>query len=172
MADQEKPSFEIAFERYVARQNELEERDVNLLVSKEAYLQFRGDFDKRIWNLEALQPVFPSTKCSIVATVDDLYGGAHEYTFTECRGFENGQTVYETTTQKISFVRKEGDVVTPGLQSEQLIIALIDRHEKLNAVYPHPCNDACIFALKAALAAQEARVKERINRGVMGQLTK
>lgn len=120
-----------------------------------------------------LQPVYPSVIASISVEVDDEYGGAHNYFFANCTGFEDGQTKYVNGSQEIQFVKKESDgTMTPGLQSEQLLIALIDRHKKLNAKYPSREGALAITKMEEALHWLEARVKERIQRGVMGELKK
>ncbi|WP_456867606.1 hypothetical protein [Galbibacter sp. BG1] len=62
--------------------------------------------------------------------------------------------------------------MVPGLQSEQLLIALIDRHKKLNARFPSREGSLMITKLEEALHWSEARVKERTQRGVMGDLKK
>lgn len=117
--------------------------------------------------------VFPSEEQTIFVEEDDTYGGAHVYKFEESLGFNNGKAEYQGTYQTISFVKKEEDgTILAGLQSEQLLIALIDRHEKLNARFPSEQNVVFIEHLKAALSLQEDRVRDRINRGVMGELKK
>lgn len=75
--------------------------------------------------------------------------------------------------QSVQFVQKNEDgSMTPGLQSEQLLIALIDRHKKLNNRYPSHEGELAITKMEEALHWLEARVKERTNRGVMGELKK
>lgn len=120
------------------------------------------------------QTVFPSKEKTVFANeADDIYGGAHNYTFYNCRGFENGKTVYDSTMQSIQFVQKKDDgTVIPGLQSEQIVIALIDRQKKLNARFPSPFSEKAIRGLEMFLEAQHERVQERIDRGVMGDLKK
>jgi hypothetical protein len=118
--------------------------------------------------------VFPSNIQTVICHDDnDVYGGAHKYSFTNCLGFSNGQTEYAPSTQTIHFVQKLDDgTVIPGLQSEQLVIALIDRQKKLNARFPSAHSDKAIKGLEMFLEAQRERVEERINRGVMGDLKK
>lgn len=120
------------------------------------------------------QTVYPSTIQTVMChEPEDLYGGAHQYSFTNCLGFNNGQTEYTLETQTIQFVRKLDDgTVIPGLQSEQLVIALIDRQKKLNARFPSPYSDKALKGLEMFLEAQRERVEERLNRGVMGELKK
>ena len=62
--------------------------------------------------------------------------------------------------------------MTPGLQSEQLVIALIDRTQKLNAQYPSEFNNKMIAGLQMFLEACKERVQDRISRDVMGKLKK
>jgi hypothetical protein len=62
--------------------------------------------------------------------------------------------------------------MVPGLQSEQIVLALLDRHKKLNDRFPSQQNAKMISGLEIFLAACKDRVQERINRGVMGELKK
>lgn len=117
--------------------------------------------------------VYPSTEPTVYVVDDPIYGGAHEYVFTECLGFEGGKTQYGTGQQILRFVRKEDNgCVMPGLQSEQLVIALLDRQQKLNARFPSPFSDKAIRGLEMFLEAQQERVDDRLKRGVMGALKK
>lgn len=118
--------------------------------------------------------VFPSKIQSVAVAEDDEYGGAHYYHFISSMGFEDGEAKYTSEkSQGIQFIKKESDgTMTPGLQSEQLLIALIDRHKKLNAKYPSREGALAITKMEEALHWLEARVRERIDRGVMGKLEK
>jgi hypothetical protein len=118
------------------------------------------------------ETVFPSNYQTVgVAHDNDIYGGAHHYSFENCLGFANGETVYGGGTQTLQFVHKsDTGVITPGLQSEQVVIALIDRHRKLNNRFPSPENQQMIDGLEMFLAACRARIYDRMNRGVMGDL--
>lgn len=120
------------------------------------------------------QTVFPSKSQTIIChDSDDIYGGAHRYSFTNCLGFSNGETQYEPSSQEIQFVqKKDNGTVIPGLQSEQLVIALIDRQKKLNARFPSSHSDKAIKGLEMFLEACRERVEERMQRGVMGDLKK
>jgi hypothetical protein len=121
--------------------------------------------------------VFPSEEKTITVVDDDTYGGAHKYVINNCLGFNNGKTDYdfkpESAGQVIQFVRKDdnGDI-TPGLQSEQLALVLLDRCRKLNARFPSEHNEKQIRGLEMFLEGCSDRVKERIERGVMGELKK
>lgn len=120
------------------------------------------------------ETVYPS-KYPTVAVVNDHnnYGGAHHYLFENCSGFADGETQYGGGTQSIQFVHTLEDGTTVGgLQSEQLVIALIDRHKKLNSRFPSAQNEKMVQALESFLDACKERVDERISRGVMGQLKK
>ena len=120
-----------------------------------------------------LRPVYPSTEISAVVKVDDEYGGAHEYQFKNSKGFNNGVAEYDDSFQRINFVKKESDgSMTPGIQSEQLLIALIDRHKKLNNQFSSREGALAITKMEEALQWLQARVQERIERGVMGELKK
>lgn len=117
--------------------------------------------------------VYPSTQKTIGVSEDDTYGGAHLYIFMNSLGHQNGEPKYEVSTQTIQFVKKEEDgTMLPGLQSEQLLIALIDRHKKLNDKFPSREGALAITKMEEALHWLQARVEERIERGVMGDLKK
>lgn len=117
--------------------------------------------------------VFPSTEPTISVADDKEYGGAHEYIIQNCFGFNNGKTEYGASRQTIQFVHKKEDGnITPGLQSEQLVLMLIDRHRKLNARFPSPQNEKMIAGLQQFIDACKERVQDRIDRGVMGDLKK
>lgn len=117
--------------------------------------------------------VFPSDEKSVFVDIDNDpdYNGAHRYQFKESLGFNNGKTDYQETYQSIHFVQKNLDgSITAGLQSEQLLICLIDRHKKLNAKFTSREGALAITKMEEALHWLEARVKERMNRDVMGEL--
>lgn len=117
--------------------------------------------------------VYPSDEPTISVVDDATYGGAHCYAIRECLGFDDGKTLYTETRQFIRFVRKNNHgTMIPGLQSEQLVLALLDRHEKLNARFPSEQNAKMIAGLRMFLKACEERVKNRMERGVMGELKK
>lgn len=116
--------------------------------------------------------VYPSSEVSVTTKVDKDYGGAHEYTFKNSLGHVDGKAVYEDTYQTIHFVKKEESGMVSGVQSEQLLIALIDRHKKLNAKFPSREGALAITKMEESLMWLERRVKERVERGVMGQLKK
>lgn len=117
--------------------------------------------------------VFPSDVKSISVFDDKDYGGAHQYVFTNSIGFKDGKAEYVPFTQSIQFVQKNEDgTMLPGVQSEQLVIALIDRTKKLNARFPSGFNVRMIDGLEMFLAACRDRIQDRINRGVMGDLKK
>lgn len=147
-------------------------------VFEEAYHELLLNVPLRVTDTEdipfqILQPVFPSNQITSGVKTTDEYGGAHEYQFMNSKGFNNGEAQYDNSYQRIQFVKKESDgSMTPGLQSEQLLIALIDRHKKLNNKFPSREGALAITKMEEALQWLEARVKERIFRGVMGDLKK
>ncbi len=117
--------------------------------------------------------VFPSEEQTISVIDDEVYGGAHCYLIRECLGFVDGKTQYTDTQQIVQFVQKNDDgSVVPGLQSEQLVLALLDRHQKLNNRFPSEQNAKMVEGLQMFLDACKERVQERIERGVMGELKK
>lgn len=118
--------------------------------------------------------VFPSTVPTISVEDDEIYGGAHKYQVQKCGGFENGNTVYdEFQLKELQSVQKNDDgSVIFGLQSVQVALVLLDRCQKLNARFPSDHNLKQMKGLEMFLEGCEDRVKERINRGVMGELKK
>lgn len=117
--------------------------------------------------------VFPSDQETIAVEQDSIYDGAHKYEINNCLGFNNGETEYDESKQTIQFIQKNDDnSIIPGLQSEQLVYMLLDRHEKLNNRFPSPQNEKMVEGLKMFIEACEERVQERIDRGVMGELKK
>lgn len=129
--------------------------------------------------------VFPSeenTICTIFPE-GDLYNGAHLYQIQKCLGFTEGKTVYQHHTDDkgepvanmldIQFVQKNDDgSIVPGVQSEQLVLVLMDRTRKLNARFPSAQNEKMLAGLQMFLDACRERVEDRMNRGVMGDLKK
>ena len=117
--------------------------------------------------------VFPSTEQTIVALpTDDKFKGAHNYEIKPMLRYENG-AVYGLEGMPLTFVKRNDDGSwQPGVQSEQLLLALMDRHEKLNNVFPTEVHDEFMAHLAGALECLERRVRERTERGVMGQSVK
>lgn len=134
--------------------------------------------DVSMWYMVAITKpidavVYPSDERTISVVDDAIYGGAHCYVIRECLGFNDGKTQYTETEQVVRFVQKNDDgTMIPGLQSEQLVLALLDRHEKLNARFPSEQNAKMIAGLRMFLEACEERVRNRMERGVMGELKK
>ena len=119
--------------------------------------------------------VYPSNTQTVFVEADTMYNGAHRYRMLNSTGMGvDGRPVYLPSFQELQFVMKidGNDVMVPGLQSEQLMLALIDRHEKLNNRFPSIQNEDAIYHMKKALEAMEARVKDREARGVMGKMEK
>jgi len=136
-------------------------------VFEKAYRELGSDLPSLLTDLM----VFPSDVPTIGVYQDKDYGGAHQYKIQECAGFSDGKTQYVDSYQVLHFVKKEADgSMTPGLQSEQILLALIDRHKKLNARFPSPFNDDMIAGMENAVDAMVRRVESRIERGVMGEL--
>lgn len=81
--------------------------------------------------------VYPSKTETIEVIPDDGFNGAHRYRARMCAGFVNGKTKYVDATDTIQFVHKHEDgTITPGWQSEQLALILLDRVKKLNEKFP------------------------------------
>lgn len=141
-------------------------------LQQQVYRDYFGD-DAPVAKVLLDSCVFPSEEKTIQAVYDETYGGAHCYIIRECLGFADGRTSYVNSEQVIQFIQKLDDgTVIPGLQSEQLVLALIDRHKKLNARFPSAQNEKMIQGLEMFLEASRERVEERMNRGVMGELKK
>lgn len=134
---------------------------------------FEAAYHELISNDRSLRPVFPSDLRSITVAEDPDYNGAHRYQFQNSLGYNNGEAQNHNSFQEIQFVQKNLDgTMTPGIQSEQLLIALIDRHKKLNEKFASREGALAITKMEEALMWLEARVKERIERNVMGDLKK
>ncbi|MEI7424449.1 MAG: hypothetical protein WCK18_20275 [Prolixibacteraceae bacterium] len=117
--------------------------------------------------------VYPSEELTITVEDDDIYGGAHKYEAKNSIGFNNGVAQYVESTTTILFVQKNDDgSMIPGLQSEQLALILLDRCVKLNNRFPSDYNAKMIAGLNTFLDACAERIKDRIDRGVMGELKK
>lgn len=125
---------------------------------------------------ETVGKVYPSEEDTVLVMnpPGDIYGGAHLYAFTPCLGFNKGNTTYcDNTVEMImlQFIQKNDDgTIIPGVQSEQVVLALIDRHKKMNNRFPSAQGIAQIATLEAFLELSKLRVDERIARDVMGEL--
>lgn len=127
--------------------------------------------------MKELEPVYGADAPSVRAVhTEDEYGGAHVYEFKPCAGWHDGKTRYAPAYMvKLTFVQKhvtpEGqEYIEAGLQSEQLVQCLIDRHEKLNKRFQSPQHEKMIQGLQMFLDACRERIDDRVNRGVMGDL--
>lgn len=115
--------------------------------------------------------VYPSLESTIEVIPDDGFDGAYRYRAKMCAGFNHGKTKYVDSTDTIQFVRKyEDGTVTPGWQSEQLVLIILDRVKKLNEKFPCEQNAKQVAALEAYLAACQERIDDRLDRKVMGDL--
>lgn len=121
--------------------------------------------------------VYPSDVNTIrVTDVDNEYGGAHHYIINPMGKYneEKGEPEYLTGYGEIRFVQKdkESGEFTPGFQTEQILLMLIDRHTKLSKVFSAEIDEEFIGHLQSAVNLLEKRVKDREDRGVMGKLEK
>lgn len=115
--------------------------------------------------------VFPSSLNTIQVVNDEKYNGAHKYIIQNSRGYNNGRAEYDDSYTKLNFIQKNEDgTIIPGVQDEQLILIMLDRAKKLNAVYPSKWNNIKVYALNIALDACKGRVKGRIADNIMGEL--
>lgn len=114
--------------------------------------------------------VYPSEQISVWVDPTTGHGGAHKYAVLKYLEHRDGEPAY--TDGEINFIsfayRGEDGTAQSGLLSEQLLLILLDRHEKLNAAYPSPLYEKFRAGICMALEALEERVKDRINRGVIG----
>ncbi|MBC6988572.1 hypothetical protein [Hymenobacter sp. BT491] len=119
------------------------------------------------------ESVFPSEQKTILCVAtDSKFKGAHNYYVQPMVGYQDG-AVYGAELVSIPFVKRNEDGTwQPGVQTEQLLLLLKDRHEKLNEVFPSEDHAQFIAGIDMALEALEKRVRERTQRGVMGQLQK
>ena len=115
--------------------------------------------------------VYPSSLNTIQVVNDGKYNGAHKYIIQNSRGYNNGRAEYDDSYTKLNFIQKNEDgSIIPGIQDEQLILIMLDRAKKLNAVYPSKWNDIKVHALNIALDACKGHIKGRIADGIMGEL--
>ena len=117
--------------------------------------------------------------------------GCHTYYLLNCKGWDNekGKTAFvledcadpsdmaifngSDYIQKIDFVQKSTDgSLVPGVTSEQLLNLLEHRHIQMNAAFPSDQNQEFLMHIRAARDLLAERVKDRVNRGVMGDLKK
>lgn len=117
--------------------------------------------------------VFPSEEQTIQVADDPIYGGAHRYRIQHSAGFSDGEAQYVRRETEIQFVQKNDDgTIITGVQSEQLAYILLDRAIKLNNRFPSPQNEKQIAGLRMFIEGCEERVRDRMDRGVMGNLKK
>lgn len=117
--------------------------------------------------------VFLSEEKTICVVDDPTYGGARCYAVQHSEGFADGKAKYVTEETRIQFVQKNDDgSIIPGVQSEQLAYVLLDRAVKLDNRFPSPQNEKQIAGLRMFLEGCEDRVRDRMDRGVMGDLKK
>lgn len=121
--------------------------------------------------LQPLGPVYPSNEVTMWADPNDRYGGAHSYYLRHYIAFRDGKPTYSENLFGLQFNSKLDDgTPTEGVMSEQLLLILLDRHDKLNTVFPHATHDKFRRGLEMALEACRERVDDRVARGVMGEL--
>jgi len=120
--------------------------------------------------------VFPSEEKTICCLPTDAkFKGAHNYYVAPMVGYEGGALYAQEPEAaiEIRFVkRREDGTWQPGVQTEQLLLLLKDRHDKLNEVFPSEDHAQFTAGIDMALDALERRVRERTTRGVMGELKK
>lgn len=127
--------------------------------------------EKEYGKVVPVAAVYPAKTPVVGVVVDPKYKGAHTYVFRETTGRGPKGNMYVTSEQKIQFIYKIDDENTvPGITSEQLVLALLDRHIKMDVLYPSESNKKIVKALTDCLEAQKERVDERTERNVIGTL--
>lgn len=119
--------------------------------------------------------VFPSKEETIEVLPNDGYEGAHRYRAKMSFGYDSKRkkNIYSDKTDTIQFIQKNEDgTIIPGWQSEQLAMILLDRVKKLDAKYPSEYNAKQIEGLEIYLDACRARIEDRLQREVYGELKK
>jgi len=114
--------------------------------------------------------VFPSNESSIVSIItDEKFDGAHNYEIKPMLRYDNG-AVYGLEGLPLTFVKKNDDGTwQTGVQTEQLLLVIADRHPKLNAVFPAEEHDEFMAHIHGALECLGRRFKKRLDRGVAGE---
>jgi hypothetical protein len=117
--------------------------------------------------------VFPSPEKTISCIVTDgKFQGAHDYLIRPMGSFDpaTNTTLYEDEGIPFLFVKKLDDgTFRPGIQTEQLLHMILDRHPKLNEVFAADTHDEFMGHIQGALNCLERRFRERIDRGVAGE---
>lgn len=87
----------------------------------------------------------------------------HIYELNEVKtNHEGGPTkIFDTATNIIRFVNNEGPDYYNGVQTQEVLRALIDRTMHCDNCLRWPDNDKIIFHLRMALVLHEARALER-----------
>jgi len=81
-----------------------------------------------------------------------------------------GHTVYGLEGMPLTFVKRlPNGTFRPGLQTEQLLLVIEDRHPKLNAEFPAEEHDEFMYHIRAARECLERRFRKRLDRGVAGE---
>lgn len=135
-------------------------------------LETKKPYDPRTDSTKELPIVYGSKEPSIRVETEDFYGGAHRYYLKNCIGWSDGKTQYVEDETVIQIVKKEPgtDEIIPGIQHQQLLMLQIDSLHKMYKKFPSPQTERAIRLLQQALACLDERVKERVDRNVMGEL--
>lgn len=135
-------------------------------------LETKKPYDPRTDSTKELPVVYGSKEPSIRVETEDFYGGAHRYYLKNCIGWSDGKTQYVEDETVIQIVKKEPgtDEIIPGIQHQQLLMLQIDSLHKMYKKFPSPQTERAIRLLQQALACLDERVKERVDRNVMGEL--
>lgn len=110
--------------------------------------------------------IFPSQLISVFSEYDNEYFGAHRYRFLNSTGIgSNELPVYIPSFQELQFVKKlDNGIVIPGVTSEQIVKALIDRHQKLNNRLRSKETETVIYHLEKAIEALERDVVDKLEK--------
>lgn len=107
--------------------------------------------------------VFPSDIESIkIFEKEDGSDKGHHYSLLKTTGWDSGTYNYINEPVLLNFIKKNKKGLFPGIQSEQLILVVLDRTIKLNKTAPCEENEIMIQACKDFLEAAAQRVMNKI----------
>jgi len=135
-----------------------------------------------------IKPTFISHKDVNLWYAEDNTGlypeGCHTYYVCDCLGWDsvNNKTDFivagthdraSPQYQEIRFVQKTiTGAVVAGITTEQLLDLIIHRHTQMNSAFPSSQNEEFLAHIASARELLADRVRDRVNRGVMGELKK
>lgn len=95
----------------------------------------------------------------------------HHYRLTHLVADGKGNLTPTETATYLDFFLKDSETgeATDGVMNEQVLVILFDRMQYLDSMYPCKENKEVIEHLHQCLTILEARRKDRVDRGVLGQ---